>query len=135
MLPSIHKKSFYFPFSYIYIFLKTLYSEKMYQCTNLQQKMLQTKTLIALISVISCIIYSSNSYRSVANYRKYSSHKYPLLQSTANSKYNAFEDEINLELLDKISKKPPKSFLTQFDESELINSMMAAGKQGQTYVL
>eukprot|EP01036_Dinobryon_divergens_P022431 gene22431-30684_t len=65
-------------------------------------------------------------YYSVANYRKYSSHKYPSIQSTANSKYNAFEDEINLELLDKISKKPPKSFLTQFDESELINSMMAA---------
>ena len=99
--------------------------------------MLQTKTFTAqLIYVISCIIHSSNSYRSIANYRKsYSSYKYSSLQSTANTKYNAFEDEINLELLEKISKKPPKSFLTQFDESQLISSMMAAGKAVPSYVL
>ena len=84
-----------------------------------------------IIFAFSCIIFQGHSYRSVKNPRKlHNLHKFSSLKSTATSKYNAFEDEITLELLDKISKKPPKSFLMQFDESELVGSMMAAGKDG-----
>jgi len=75
--------------------------------------------------VISAIVLSS-SYIKTKILQPYARSDFTS-QIRASITYNAFEDESNLELLEKIRKTPPKSIIS-YDERQYYDTTLAAGK-------